>query len=134
MHKLFVYGTLKRNYGNHRCLQGSKYLMDLVVRDNFYLIDLGPFPALIHDPNNRYSVYGELYEIDDKILKRCDILEGYSSFYDRSLRELEGVGSVWLYYLNPNTYDLEKRYHGYDKLERWERTLPVSGMRNASGA
>lgn len=127
MHKLFVYGTLKKAYGNHRCLHGSKHLLDTVIRDNFFLVDLGPFPAAIYDPNKRYNIYGEIYEIDDNILRRCDALEGYPSFYNRSQIVLDTVGPTWIYHFNE-----QGKYNGYEKIERWERTMPMHRVSSAS--
>ena len=76
--KLFVYGTLKKGFGNHRYLEKST-LLDNCCWTHGVLVDLGHFPGMLEDPTKDSKVYGELYEIDEDTLARCDLLEGYRS-------------------------------------------------------
>ena len=58
--KIFVYGTLKRGYGNNRLLTDSEFLGEHSTSPSFDLID-GGVPFMIH---GEFSVRGELYEVD----------------------------------------------------------------------
>jgi gamma-glutamylaminecyclotransferase len=81
MHKVFVYGTLKKGYGNHRLLKDSTFLGNALTFEKFTLYD-GGFPYL-----GRYGasqIIGEVYEVDDDTLSDLDRLEGVGhNFYDR---------------------------------------------------
>ncbi len=80
MHKVFVYGTLKRGYGNHRLLEGSLFLGEALTKGEFTLYD-GGFPYL--KENGFSQIKGELYQVDDETFERLDHLEGYPSHYNR---------------------------------------------------
>lgn len=91
-HKIFVYGTLRRGYGNNRLLEGQTFLGEAYTRDpNFAMVSNGWFPYVIrqatdyyHDqPNAIGHIWGELWEVDDEALARCDRLEGTPNHYQR---------------------------------------------------
>lgn len=101
MEKIFVYGTLKEGYGNHRLLTRSKKLGNYTVpSDSLCLVDLGPFPAVVHKEVFGIStpITGEVYEVDDETFQSVDWLEGYPSFYNRTEIETD-YGTAWVYYL-----------------------------------
>tara|TARA_R100001082_G_C4360744_1_gene159252 strand:- start:338 stop:937 length:600 start_codon:yes stop_codon:yes gene_type:complete len=78
---VFVYGTLKMGGHNHHYLKDSEFVKHLDFPD-LTLIDTGyGFPAVIK--KRGYSVYGEVYKIDDKTLLNLDRLEGEGSLYFR---------------------------------------------------
>lgn len=73
--KIFVYGTLKRGFHNHKCLGDSKFLTGAVLMD-FEVYDLPyGFPGI--KPKNGRGVFGEIYEVSEEQLPRVDMLEGY---------------------------------------------------------
>lgn len=81
--KVFVYGTLKQGYGNHRILEGKPFLGEAVTDGLFDMINAG-FPVLI--PNSSgLPVRGEVYDItgDVATLDSLDSLEGEGIMYDR---------------------------------------------------
>lgn len=81
MIKVFVYGTLMKNGYNHQYyLKGQKY-MGQAILSGYALYNLGSYPGIIADETEQ--VLGELYEIDLKMLRRLDILEGNGSLYIR---------------------------------------------------
>lgn len=86
MHKVFVYGTLRKNERNSRLLENAKCLA-YQAWINGVLYDTGNnYPAVVLDDNHR--VYGELYELTDIQLSMLDELEGYfgegcHNHYDR---------------------------------------------------
>lgn len=77
---MFVYGTLKKGYGNHILLKGAKYLGNAEI-NGFAIYNLGAYPGIKHETG--FIVYGEVYEINEKILKKVDGLEGEGWLYLR---------------------------------------------------
>ena len=107
MHRIFVYGTLKKGFSNHnRILAGY----DIKITPAFTygkLYDLGWYPAMTEGSDN---VFGELIEFNNpEILKRVDYLEGYKginhphNYYER--REVDVFAGdctvkAWVYFLS----------------------------------
>lgn len=83
--RLMVYGTLKRDGANNGLLRGLA-----PVEEKFYAIDghslranpesMFPFLTSCGETN---PFWGEVYEIDEQILKDTDNLEGHPTFYTR---------------------------------------------------
>ena len=95
-----VYGTLKKGFGNHFLLEGSKFLGTATSEDRFCLGEY-VFPAVVPSPDG-VAIEVEIYEVDDRVLKRLDALEGYPDFYNRGLFgfNLEGKPCrAYLYFL-----------------------------------
>ena len=87
MHRLFVYGTLKKGFANHDRIFAGYDIKITSAWTYGELYDLGWFPALTA---GRKKVLGEIIEFDDPdILQKIDRLEGYKgkddpfNFYDR---------------------------------------------------
>lgn len=85
-HKVIVYGTLKKGFGNHRLLETSKFLGTTSVPGTMY--SLGGFPGVRLDRLGQTSIKCEVYEVDGATLVNLDRLEGYrgpglNNFYDR---------------------------------------------------
>lgn len=97
MKKVFVYGSLKQGFGNHRLLEGSKYLGEAVTKPEFTMYDLGAFPAITRGGSS--EIHGEVYEVDDNVFQRLDALEGYPNFYDRMQIETP-YGEAWVYFVD----------------------------------
>jgi len=94
--RVFVYGTLKKGFHNHRLLEGCEFIGTRSV-SGFTLIDLGAFPGMVASPG---EVTGEVYEIDDETLARLDQLESEGSFYKRVKINIDGDDvSTYLYML-----------------------------------
>jgi len=115
--KLFVYGTLKRKECNNRLLEGATYLGNAVTED-CYFMSSHAFPMIWDFPQGRV-VRGEIYSINEKILKDCDTLEGHPNFYKRSLRQAvtdDGQKhEAWIYVTQRETYpgnEVEPNEHG----------------------
>jgi gamma-glutamylaminecyclotransferase len=87
--KVFVYGTLKRGYGNNRLLSEQTFVGEGYTGGFFDMINSG-FPVLIPNDDG-HVVKGEVFEIDTKMretLSNLDALEGYhgtdgDNMYDR---------------------------------------------------
>lgn len=115
--KVFVYGTLKKGYGNNVLLRNAKFIEDRVIQ-GYELLYAG-FPVAV--PNETSSILGEVYEIsddDDFTLSRLDRLESEGSMYNRI--EVDGcqmyVGnkSFW------GSYSLRKCPKTEENVYYWE--------------
>lgn len=104
LHKIFVYGTLKRGHGNHRYLAGSKFLGAGKTRNKYAMYVSGiPF-VIVTEPVSQIS--GELYEVDDQTLCKLDQLEGHPNWYQREQVEIcldnnfgkSSAVTAWLYF------------------------------------
>jgi gamma-glutamylaminecyclotransferase len=105
---VFVYGSLKRGFGNHRLLANSEFVGTGLTEPRYRLINLGPYPAMIESTDDPLSITGELYRIDEQTLADLDRLEGEGVLYRRivtTITALEGgacdqrvdTHSAWTY-------------------------------------
>lgn len=81
---VFVYGTLKRGFGNHPVMQraGGNYV-GRATRQFAKLVHLGGFPGLVESNDPDDVVHGELYTVPmDGVLGPLDRLEGYREAAD----------------------------------------------------
>lgn len=86
---VFVYGSLKRGFGNNRLLQNdeSEFICEDYIED-FEMYSMGAFPGVVHVPGSRSVVHGEVWKVSDNILERLNTLEGFrgednpSNFYN----------------------------------------------------
>lgn len=120
MHRVFVYGTLKKGFANHdRIFTGCNIkIKPAWTYGKLYGLKWG-FPAMLDlgeylvGPDSINKVYGELVEFDDQaILKKIDRLEGFRSNGSRSnfyMREIVTVYinddqplQAWIYLLTKN--------------------------------
>lgn len=98
---VFVYGTLKKGFSNHRFLEKETYLGKATsVASNYTLRDGGSFPYMTIAPygvTDCGQVSGEVYAVDAFTMAHLDRLEGNGSFYTRTkkfftLKEQEVLG------------------------------------------
>lgn len=84
---VFVYGTLKRGYGNHGVLGRSLYIDEAITNSREFTMYDGGFPYVSDNfPNDAEAgaILGELYEVEsDAVLANLDRLEGVPSLYVR---------------------------------------------------
>lgn len=103
-HLIFVYGTLKRGWGNNAIIHDQEFLGKAkTLNDHFQMYTLGGFPGVVRGEK---EISGEAWLVDDAAFVRCDRLEGNPSFYKReevdiiienykaALDELE---TAWIY-------------------------------------
>ena len=83
--KVFVYGTLKKGYGNHYLLADSKFVGEATSVSKWLMIGKDmPFPYLLNRDNTKGKhIKGEVYEVDSNTLKRLDALEGVPTHYKK---------------------------------------------------
>lgn len=83
MHRVFVYGTLKRGYENHHLLARSEFIGRAYTASPYRLLD-GDYPVLRDNGENRCPVSGEVYEVDLQTISALDELEGLAEgLYER---------------------------------------------------
>ncbi len=88
-YKLFVYGTLKRGFCNHRYLEGCQFVAPVSTKKRYPLVAPKKwYPYLIDAPGEGEQIEGELYETDYKTLRRIDRLEEYPRYYGRKYIEV----------------------------------------------
>ena len=81
--KVFVYGTLKRGYGNNRLLKYATYLGKASTTGKWNMIGKDmPFPYLLNfDSVTGSNIIGEVYECDVNTMRALDNLEGVPNHY-----------------------------------------------------
>lgn len=120
-HRLFVYGTLKQGERLHGTLHSSPYSGTGRLQ-GYIMLHLGHFPGIVRAPADAegWTVYGEIYDVDDHTLAVIDGIEGHPTYYERKEVTLDGIGKSWTY-VQP-----EK--------ELWENRMYIpSGRWNGSG-
>ncbi len=99
---LFVYGSLKKGFDNHKLLQ--KYAKRVgkastVGKFAMYEDSFGNYPYLVKEPITK--VMGELYEIKRKeLLEKIDEFEGAPEYYQRKkikVKTHKGVNLAFVY-------------------------------------
>lgn len=108
-HLVFVYGSLKTGFHNHRLLTdcGATPLGVAVTDGRYLLLKGAAFPFLIKPadlPNVDISAWcapvaGELYRVNDACLARLDQLEGHPEFYRRETITVNTGVQCWAYFL-----------------------------------
>jgi gamma-glutamylcyclotransferase (GGCT)/AIG2-like uncharacterized protein YtfP len=108
LHLVFVYGTLKKGFGNHRLLAASEFLGEARTAQSYAMYSTG-VPIVVK--NEAISpIQGELYRIDEATLVTLDSLEGHPDWYRRELVDVIVFGEngersekAWVY------FNLDKR-------------------------
>jgi len=73
---IFVYGTLKRGCANHHFLTDQKFIGEARTAPGFRIYNLGGYPGLVAQTEDRDGVAGEIWSVGDDALVRLDALEG----------------------------------------------------------
>jgi gamma-glutamylaminecyclotransferase len=112
MTKVFVYGTLKKDFHNNCILDNDEYVGIAYSKRKLVLVEQGGLPFVL-DPNQFpigdkdlcCHIFGELYNITDaNTLYHLDRLENHPDWYER--RETEFIDKkgvthkAWCYFLN----------------------------------
>jgi len=142
--RVFVYGTLKNGQPNHYWLQNmenglAKFLAHGKTKDQFPLV-IGTrynVPFLLNKPGTGQNIKGEIYDVDEKMLEKLDILEDYPHLYDRQIQDIvttDGVIQCWIYLLKnfPNQlFDKPflEEYQNSTEKPYIERSKRVSNIR-----
>jgi gamma-glutamylaminecyclotransferase len=102
---LFVYGTLKRGFGNHRVMldAGGEFVCEGKTAERLPLIHRG-LPYLLDQPGRGHQVEGEVFRVGTAAgWHRIDRLEGHPDFYCRRLTNILGddgeTYEAWTYFV-----------------------------------
>lgn len=84
---VFVYGSLKEGYGNHRLLLTSTLRHHATLPYGHRMFSLGGFPGVVEaDLSSGYPIHGEVYEVAESTLfESLDYLEGYDKETDTGM-------------------------------------------------
>jgi gamma-glutamylcyclotransferase (GGCT)/AIG2-like uncharacterized protein YtfP len=82
MHRVFVYGTLKRGMKNYHLIKSATFV-GLATSLTEYGMVAREFPVLLEVDSGGRQISGELFEVDDATLARLDELEKEGVIYDR---------------------------------------------------
>lgn len=99
MHRVFVYGTLKRGQANHPgYLAESRFVGEARTAAAYLMHSVG-FPLIQKDElgSGGAPVAGEVYEVDDETLSDLDMLEGNGRMYQRRFITLADGTGAWVY-------------------------------------
>jgi len=108
---VFVYGTLRKGFGNHRILASNPFEGKALTKDN-YAMYISGLPFVVKDEPVSHIV-GEVYQLRDiKDLHRVDQLESHPDFYKRELIHVEiapptpnrhyRTVAAWIYFITPS--------------------------------
>jgi gamma-glutamylcyclotransferase (GGCT)/AIG2-like uncharacterized protein YtfP len=100
-HLVFVYGTLRRGSARAMSIRfpDSKFIADATVSGSLY--DLGAYPGLLLSESNSL-VIGEVYEVDDELLKRLDDFEASSHYWRKQVEVSLGTRRKVCWTYEPN--------------------------------
>jgi gamma-glutamylaminecyclotransferase len=85
---IFVYGTLKSGFGNHGLISSSDFVDDAILENYNMVYSHGShgFPVIYKNKKSHgHIVIGEVYVVDDYVLKNVDELESNGVMYKRKL-------------------------------------------------
>lgn len=119
-----VYGTLRRNNGNHRLIENADYKGTYTTEPIYNLYSLGGFPGLREEGET--AVVMEVYAVNKEEARRVDGLEGYTpgeqaTFYDKIQIETPwGQAGVYTYIRQPDESSLIKSGDWMNRFEKVE--------------
>lgn len=103
MKKVFVYGSLKKNFQNHALLKEAKFIGNAEI-SGYKMCNLGYFPGIV-ESDAKDVVKGEIYEIDKDVEAKLDYLEGIPHHYRKEYVNTEfGVCIVYIYNMDTSMY------------------------------
>ncbi|MCB1783132.1 MAG: gamma-glutamylcyclotransferase [Alphaproteobacteria bacterium] len=103
MHRVFIYGTLKRGQRNHAFLKSARFIGEARTAAAVYsmrcAVDTAagyPYPAVMDGGAGFIS--GDVYDgVDDALLARLDDLEELGTEYRRDMVDLSDGTQAWIY-------------------------------------
>lgn len=114
-HLIFVYGTLKRGWGNNAIIHDQTFMSEAITLEHkFSMFSLGGFPGVVAGDK---QIKGELWEVDDTAFARCDRLEGHPNFYKRELIHVNN--DAWTDTVEAWIYIYQGSVEGRQPIEEW---------------
>ncbi len=94
MHRVFVYGSLKRGGERNDLLKAAVFAGKATTAAPFRMLD-GPYPVLRDNGPDAHRIAGEVYEVDDSTLAALDDYEGVGErLYDRVETDVVIAGEI----------------------------------------
>lgn len=98
-----VYGSLRKDMGNHRLMDGSEFIGKGILQDGSTMFSSGGFPILSFALTKSEPVLVELYNVDNpRNMMMLDRLEGYPDWYNRTERQFKmedgSMMTAWIYH------------------------------------
>ena len=117
-HLIFIYGSLRQGCECPMSMRfpTSKFLANATARGS--LFDLGEYPGLVSNDSNS-TVVGELYEVDDELLKELDQFEVSSNYLRKGTVAYLGeeAKACWVYEPDPAHYSFGELIEDGDWVE-----------------
>jgi gamma-glutamylaminecyclotransferase len=112
MPRVFVYGTLKRSFPNHRYMQGATFLGEARTVERYPLVVGNAWftPYLLPEPGTGHQVRGELWEVPEAMMPSLDALESVHlpNGYRREVIAVQPEGCPFA--LEAHAYFRERRH------------------------
>ncbi len=80
-HRVFVYGTLMKGEQHSEVLMKARFIGPSESLPEYELVQIDYYPAMI--PGGATTIRGEVYEVDDEMLRKLDELEEVPVYYVR---------------------------------------------------
>lgn len=112
---VFVYGSLKKGYGNHENHLGDQKFVKEVKIEGFDMYSVGAFPAIV---DGTTTIHGEMYKVSGEAFKALDRLEGYPNHYNRKLVKSTTGEEAWIYFYKKPPFNQKKIESGF-----WEKPV-----------
>ena len=88
-YRVFVYGSLLSELGNHSCLGDAPKICDAIsAMPHYAMFSLGAFPVVSDGGDD--NVIGELYDVTAEQLRRLHRLESHPNWYTAHVRTFVG--------------------------------------------
>jgi len=137
LEKLFVYGSMKKNFLNHdRILKGNSIFISTATTVEHYMMFPDSqylFPYLLELSNSEsLQIKGELYNVPISYIEEViDIMEGCPDFYYRKKIKIFDdnleTHEAYIYFLNPLNKEIS--YDDGFQLNEWEIKHQENGLK-----
>jgi len=105
--KVFLYGTLKKGFSNHRLMAGQTFVAEAKTLPKYKLYRTSGFPCMVYCEDGK-AIIGELWEIDEKCRKNLDYFEGHPHLFRRESVEIQDVTEPVEAYICQNVEGLKE--------------------------
>ncbi|MEF3254571.1 MAG: gamma-glutamylcyclotransferase [Deferribacterales bacterium] len=97
---LFVYGTLKKSKPYNYLLKKAKFISEATTLEKYALyFDNIPY---LYKKDSISQIHGEVYQVDEDLLKEIDTFEDHPEYYKRELTEIKlptgEIIKAWVYF------------------------------------
>ena len=114
-HTVFVYGSLKKGFGNHHLLEDAEYVGKAeTVSNDYTMYNLGAFPGV--KEGGTTCITGEVYRVTDAELVRLHRLEGHPTFYKAKTKQVKLTERIMNNYMEAYIYILQSNTRQEQKI------------------